>query len=424
MGVFHTLFGLALWANATLAAITATESSSTINISNGKLSIVVSKSAGTVSGITLDGQDLLGSGGRLYLDCHCDGGYWSSGTGTLYKGTDSTGTAWAGVKLGSNFADKHIMETYFFLRDGETGLHSFGRAAYPNGGALGEMRFLFRPTSTIWNQLSSSNDMWSVIPTGTRETVQDTTYYVPGSGVNEVYRKQMSDYFSKYMFSESWENHTHHGMFADGTGTKDGSVYGAWLVMNTKDTFYNGPKWSDLTVDGIVYNYVGMLKFCLGSMFSQYANCLVSNHHGNGNPDLTGGFDRTFGPVSLTFLFDHLTPLTQDDSPITISTKLPRAPPFRACVPMLENSQTHPGTRSFMTPLLNTSRATSQPPAVVLGKVKSHSQPGSPTPSLCLPAMDSTSKTTTSTQSRTSTGAISAPAAPSRCLASRLERTA
>ncbi len=46
-------------------------------------------------------------------------------------------------------------------------------------------------------------------------------------------------------------------MFADGTGTKDGSVYGAWLVMNTKDTFYNGPKWSDLTVDGIVYNYVG-----------------------------------------------------------------------------------------------------------------------------------------------------------------------
>lgn len=261
MGVIHTLSGLALWANAVLAAITATESSSTINISNGRLSIVVSKSAGTVSGITLDGQDLLGSGGRLYLDCHCDGGYWSSGTGTLYKGTDSTGTAWAGVKLGSNFADKHVMETYFFMRDGETGLHSFGRAAYPNGGALGEMRFLFRPTSTIWNHLSSSNDMWSIIPTGTRETVQDTTYYVPGSGVNEQYRKQMSDYFSKYMFSESWENHTHHGMFADGTGTKDGSVYGAWLVMNTKDTFYNGPKWSDLTVDGIVYNYVGMLQF-------------------------------------------------------------------------------------------------------------------------------------------------------------------
>lgn len=105
--------------------------------------------------------------------------------------------------------------------------------------------------------------MWSVVPTNTRETVQDTTYYVPGGGINEIYRKQMSDYFSKYMFSESWESHTHHGLFSNGTGTHDGSVYGAWLVMNTKDTFYNGPKWSDLTVDGIVYNYVGKLQSCM-----------------------------------------------------------------------------------------------------------------------------------------------------------------
>lgn len=412
MGGFFTLLGLALWAKAALAAITATESSSTINISNGRLAIVVSKSAGTVSGITLDGQDLLGSGGRLYLDCHCDGGYWSSGTGTLYKGTDSTGTAWAGVKLGSSFADKHVMETYFFLRDGETGLHSFGRAAYPNGGALGEMRFLFRPTSTIWNQLSSSNDMWSVIPTGTRETVQDTTYYVPGSGVNEVYRKQMSDYFSKYMFSELWENHTHHGMFADGTGTQDGSVYGAWLVMNTKDTFYNGPKWSDLTVDGIVYNYVGKLQYSWRPTLSNQADSVVSNHHGNGNPDLTGGFDRTFGPVRLSFLFNQFKMLITDGSPITISTKLPRAPRFRPCAPMPANSQTRPGTRSFTTPLLNTSPDTSQPLAVVLGKVRSHFRLVFPTPWPFLPAINSTSKTTTSTQSHTSTGVMSGPTAP------------
>lgn len=424
MGLVTTLFGLALWANAVLAAITTSESSSTINISNGRLSIVVSKSAGTVSGITLDGQDLLGSGGRLYLDCHCDGGYWSSGTGTLYKGTDSTGTAWAGVKLGSNFADKHVMETYFFLRDGETGLHSFGRAAYPNGGALGEMRFLFRPTSTIWNQLSSSNDMWSVIPTGTRETVQDTTYYVPGSGVNEVYRKQMSDYFSKYMFSESWENHTHHGMFADGTGTRDGSVYGAWLIMNTRDTFYNGPKWSDLTVDGIVYNYVGMSDFFFYTIFTSNTNSPVSNHHGNGNPDLTGGFDRTFGPVGSVFLFDRAEVLTPDGSPITISTKLPREPQFRACVPMPGSSRIQHGTRNFMIPLLNTSRVMSRPLAAVRGKAKSNSRRVSPKQSPSSPATGSTSKTTTSTQSHTSTGATSAPAGPSRCPASRPERTA
>ena len=28
------------------------------------------------------------------------------------------------------------------------------------------------------------------------------------------------------------------------------------MVMNTKDTYFGGPLRSDLTVDGIVYNYI------------------------------------------------------------------------------------------------------------------------------------------------------------------------
>ena len=63
-----------------------------------------------------------------------------------------------------------------------------------------------------------------------------------------------------------------------GSTSKDGSTYGAWVVMNTRDTYFNGPKNSDLVVDGILYNYI------------------VSNHHGNGTPNITNGFDRTFGP--------------------------------------------------------------------------------------------------------------------------------
>jgi hypothetical protein len=52
--------------------------------------------------------------------------------------------------------------------------------------------------------------------------------------------------------------------YGDGSKSSDGLAYGAWLLMNTKDTYFNGPTHSDLTVDGIVYNY------------------LISNHHGNG----------------------------------------------------------------------------------------------------------------------------------------------
>jgi rhamnogalacturonan endolyase len=53
--------------------------------------------------------------------------------------------------------------------------------------------------------------------------------------------------------------------------------------MNTKDTYYGGPTHSDLVVDGIIYNY------------------MVSNHHGAGTPNITDGFDRTFGPQYYHF---------------------------------------------------------------------------------------------------------------------------
>ena len=62
-----------------------------------------------------------------------------------------------------------------------------------------------------------------------------------------------------------------------------GSTYGAWMVHNTRETYWGGPLFSDLTVDGIVYNYI------------------VSNHHGNQTPNITNGFDRTWGPQYYYF---------------------------------------------------------------------------------------------------------------------------
>jgi hypothetical protein len=49
--------------------------------------------------------------------------------------------------------------------------------------------------------------------------------------------------------------------YADGTRTSDNSTLGAWLVMNTVDTYFGGPLHSDLVVDGIVYNYLGMCMY-------------------------------------------------------------------------------------------------------------------------------------------------------------------
>lgn len=85
--------------------------------------------------------------------------------------------------------------------------------------------------------------------------MQDATWYI-GNYTNTPYVEQFADYFTKYTFSDEWRDHKVHGVYGDGSQSKDGSTFGAWLVMNTVDTYFGGPTHSDLTVDGIVYNYI------------------------------------------------------------------------------------------------------------------------------------------------------------------------
>lgn len=70
-------------------------------------------------------------------------------------------------------------------------------------------------------------------------------------------------------FQDTWRKHKSHGMWADGSGSANGTTYGAWLVHNTVETYFGGPLHSDLVVDGIVYNYIS------------------SNHHGDQTPNIT-----------------------------------------------------------------------------------------------------------------------------------------
>jgi rhamnogalacturonan endolyase len=289
----RSFLGLPFLASIVTAAIRSTEDSSTIDISNDRLSFTVSKGTGYISNLSLDGQNLLGSGRGPYLDGHLPSGFWTPGNGAkyhLFKGSDGDGEAYAGALMSQGYQNTGIVfEQYWFLRDGESGMHVFSRAKYsnastPSGGDLGEFRQLFRPSGSVWTHLSSSDEMYAPLPNTTgAPVVQDASWYV-GGNKNDPYVKEVSDYFTKYMFSEEWRDQTVHGMYGDGTKSGDGKAYGAWLLMNTKDTYFNGPTHSDLTVDGIVYNY------------------MVSNHHGNGVPELTNGFDHTFGPVSLSLL--------------------------------------------------------------------------------------------------------------------------
>ncbi|KAI1387385.1 polysaccharide lyase family 4 protein [Hypoxylon trugodes] len=287
----------AIFASPINAVLTATETSSQYILKNDDLSVAVSKSSGQLTQLSLGKQDLLGSGGKgPYLDCSCvPSGFWSPGSTAkfkLIKDVDSTGTAYGGVVMSDTYSSTNqTLEQYWFLREGETGLHVFSRVTYFNSRTpflrgLGELRTLFRPSTSLWTHLSSSDGNWAPFPSSDTNkkgiTVQDATTYFKDSA-SDAYVKQYSDYFTKYAFSEVWRDHAVHGQYSDGSTSSDKNTYGAWLVHNTRETYYGGPLHSDLVVDGIVYNY------------------MVSGHHGAPVPNITHGFDRTFGPQFYYF---------------------------------------------------------------------------------------------------------------------------
>ncbi|XMA14661.1 hypothetical protein WAI453_007452 [Rhynchosporium graminicola] len=297
-----------LFLSYALAILNATESTTQLTLSNSRLTATVKKAGGYISILTLDGQDLIGpnvdfAGAGPYLDCYCTppskdtpAGFYIPGyiapKYQLIKGVDSTNTPYGGIVMSDVYPPTgQIMEQYWFLRENETGLHTFSRLAYYNKTTpflrnVQELRVLFRPNTPLWTHLITNEKTHAPLPSkdafSKKVVAQDATWYL-GNTPEDPYVQQMADYFTKYTFQDAWRDHDVHGVYSDGSTSKDGSTFGSWLVMNTKDTYFGGPIHSDLTVDGIVYNY------------------LVSNHHGEGTPNITDGFDRTFGPQYYHF---------------------------------------------------------------------------------------------------------------------------
>ncbi|GLB02172.1 hypothetical protein AtubIFM57258_003514 [Aspergillus tubingensis] len=301
MRLLHPLIPTSLLLPLTTATLHTTQTNTTITLTNNRLTANFSKSQGRITDLYLDNQDLLGpqsgdTGVGPYLDCYCiPSGFYTPGSTSptlqLLTGVDKSGTHYAGVLMDETYppTGQHFQQ-YWFLRDGETGLHTFSRLAYYNETTpflrnLQEFRTLFRPNTELWTHLTSSEVQTAPLPSTKaveeEVVVQDATWTFNNTP-SDAYYVQFADYFTKYTFSNAWRDNSVHGMYADGS-TSNGSTFGAWLVMNTKDTYYGGPLHSDLTVDGIVYNY------------------LVSNHHGEGTPNITYGFDRTFGPQYYHF---------------------------------------------------------------------------------------------------------------------------
>lgn len=213
------------------AKLDATETATNLVLANDRLYASVRKAGGSIVSLTLDGQNLLGpatgsTGKGPYLDCYCTpGGFWTPGsqkpTYELYSGTDSTGTAYGGIKMSDTYiATGQVLEQYWFLRDGETGLHMFSRVAYYNETTpflrnLQELRTLFRPNTDMWTHLLTNPTQYAPLPSDAAMddwvVVQDATWYL-GNSPDDAYVQQEADYFTKYTFQDTWRDATAHGL--------------------------------------------------------------------------------------------------------------------------------------------------------------------------------------------------------------------
>jgi len=183
----------------------------------------------------------------MYLDCYCtSAGAWTPGTSAptfkLFTGTDSAGVKYGGASMSDKYSSSGLsLEQYFFLREGETGLHMFSRVVYNNSAAptnargLQELRTLFRPNTAIWTHLLTNEKKWASLPSADAVSkqveVQDATWYL-GNTPNDPYVKQEADWFTKYTFQDTWRDLKAFGLFADGTKTSGNATFGAWTVMN------------------------------------------------------------------------------------------------------------------------------------------------------------------------------------------------
>ncbi|OSD03458.1 polysaccharide lyase family 4 protein [Trametes coccinea BRFM310] len=283
---------------AQTGAVNVNETSSAYTFVNDRISFNVIKNSGYIRDLLFDGISVLGNlsgnAGQLYTDF----------PGNAFALTGSaeakiiTGRGYAGIVLTDNDTTTgSLVQRSWFLRDGETGLHSFVRLAYhndtvPSKGELGEVRTMFRPNGGPWTTLVTNSEQWAPIPgpeaVANEVQVQDATWYL-GLTPSDPYVQQESDYFTKYSFADNQTNKAH-GLYGQGP---DGIPIGAWWVVNQKDTFFGGPFHVDLMVDGIIYNK------------------LSTNHGGVSNPNVTNGFDRTFGPQFLYLNRGHGSSLQQ-----------------------------------------------------------------------------------------------------------------
>jgi len=225
------------------------DSTSSISISNGIISMVVSKSSGSITSLKKGTQELMGA-----LNCS---GYWQVYLNGAYGFPSPT---YRHVSLSADMVDiafrKSIsssfpltVEPHYVIRRGVSGFYTYVILQYdPNivsSVKLEQINLCMRLDPTMFRYCQVADDRWQLMPTPQEikvppaVKVMDATYQTTPDS-DYALRNPDDPVYTKYNWSVMYKDHLVHGTAGGG--------FGVWTIQPTHEYINGGPTDQELTV--------------------------------------------------------------------------------------------------------------------------------------------------------------------------------
>lgn len=290
--------------NASADLVTVTQTSSTITASNACTAFtmtITGSSAGRMTSLKYQGNELLGHGGFGYTDIVDT--FSSSGWGPSSGGNAAITTS-VNQPPGGEFADIGVthqgsldanfpmtVSVHKVLRAGDCGYHEYliytyvGTSTKPSDN-IGQLRTVLRTDPTIFDYHSSELYWNRIMPlpadvganSGSGD-LQDSTFNLTLFPSDPYYSPPGWWYYTKYDFSSYEKNHLVHGIYGNG--------YGIWCIHTqlSKENWVGGP-----TKQSLMVHTTNTTPLILNEFFNgHYAQSSI-------NLIVTPGFTKTLGP--------------------------------------------------------------------------------------------------------------------------------
>jgi len=212
------------------------EDSQAVVLANRELSVTFAKRGGQINSIIYHGRELLGNGGKGYVQITEDRTNRASLEYRLHR-RESNLVDIAFVNTNPRYP--FDLETHYVLRADEPGVHNymvFGHdaARHPGVFGIGQLNLCVRVDPKIFTHAAVDDGRIRAMPSPEAmkagEQVMDATIRLADGNV-----------YSKYFYSAAMDDtHTVHGVMGEGIGI--------WIVMPSHEHLNGGPEHQELTV--------------------------------------------------------------------------------------------------------------------------------------------------------------------------------